>query len=74
MIVDESPVTNEEQETNTEEVDNSVSTSGEEFSCLYAKYTGYVYPSLIYMRGKGIIHYCPLAGRYTSLVYRRAWV
>ncbi len=40
MIVDESPVTNEEQDTtiNTEEEDNSVSTSGEEFSCLYAKY------------------------------------
>ncbi len=40
MIVDESPVTNEVQDTtiNTEEEDNSVSTSGEEFSCLYAKY------------------------------------
>ncbi len=49
MIVDESPVTNEEQDTtintekeknsvstsdDTEQEDNSVSTSGEEYSCL----------------------------------------
>ncbi len=44
MIVDESQVTNEVQDTtiNTEEEDNSVSTSGEESSCIYMPSTGYV--------------------------------